>query len=123
MRRILSEKANHTDEDLYWPANYLAKKGDLDGLKELSTGKYEESCLQYATSMELFGRWQYRPGIPYLVDRALHFACLNIVISAEHSLQELYPDAPKDFEHLSEMQHYYCARARKDGFGVKCKTQ
>jgi hypothetical protein len=125
MRAVLKAgcciKGEGVDEgEFYWVVNYLAKKGDPAALKELDTGKYYYNCLQYAPSVELFGKWKYRPAIPYLVDTALNAACLNIVDAAEHSLQALYPDAPRDFKELSEMQRYYCDRARRDGFDVKC---
>src|SRR4029077_10483942 len=114
MKRVLSERIED-GEDLYWPVNYLAKIGDSAALKELSTGRYRgQGCMQYETSVRLFGKWRYRPAIPYLVETALHDACLNIVDAAQKSLHAMYADSPKDFNTLEDMQHYFCGRAQAD---------
>jgi hypothetical protein len=120
MRRIVSERVRD-GEDRYWPVNYLAKKCDQVALKELASGRYrDQGSLQYQTSVELFGKCQYRPAIPYLVNSAVYDWSSNIIIAADHSLHALYPDGPKDFSKLNEMQKYFCNRARQDGFKVKC---
>jgi len=123
MRRILSERMSRKD-DHYWAVNYLAKKCDENALKILSSGRYRYlGSLQYQTSVELFGKCQYRPAIPYLVGTAVYDFSLNIVIAADHSLHALYPDGPKNFDRLEEMQHYFCGRAKQEGFRVKCSTE
>ena len=123
MSRIVAERVKD-GEDRYWPVNYLAKKCDNAALKELSSGRYRnQGSLQYETSVELFGKCSYRPAIPYLVDTAVYDFSFNIVIAADHSLHALYTDAPKDFKYLEEMQHYFCGRAKQEGFRVHCKTQ
>jgi len=123
MRRILSERVTRKD-DHYWAVNYLAKKCDRAALKQLSTGRYRGlGSLQYETSVELFGKCGYRPAIPYLVDTAVYDWSLNIVIAADHSLHALYPDGPKDFDKLDEMQKYFCGRARNEGFKVHCRVK
>jgi hypothetical protein len=123
MKRVVAESVKD-GEDRYWPVNYLAKKCDEHGLKELSTGRYRnQGSLQYETSVELFGKCGYRPAIPYLADTAVYDFSFNIVIAADHSLHALYPDGPQDFKHLEEMQHYFCGRAKQEGFRVHCKTQ
>lgn len=120
MRRVVAEKAND-GEERYWPVNYLAKKCDPTGLKELSTGRYRnQGSLQYQTSVELFGKCKYRPAVPYLVDSALHDASLNIVDAADNSLHALFPDSPREFESLEKEQTYFCGRAHRDGFKVTC---
>jgi hypothetical protein len=120
MQRVLAERIED-GEDLYWPVNYLAKKCDQAALKELATGRYRgQGCMQYETSVRLFGSCRYRPAIPYLVDTAVYDACLNITESADFSLHQLYRDAPSDFPKLEQMQKYFCDRARKDGFKVRC---
>jgi hypothetical protein len=122
MRRVISEHVKD-GEDQYWPVNYLAKKGDATALKELATGRYrDQGCLQYETSVALFGKWKYRPAIPYLVGTALYDECLNIPAAAEASLREMYPDSPQ-FDQLEQMQRYFCGRAKKDGFRVKCNEK
>jgi hypothetical protein len=122
MRRVVAEHVRD-GEDRYWPINYLAKKCDQNALKELSTGRYRnQGSLQYETSVELFGKCGYRPATPYLVDTAVYDWSFNIAIAADHSLHELYPDGPKDFDKLDEMQKYFCGRAKKEGFKVRCKV-
>jgi hypothetical protein len=119
MRRVVVERKGGVDR--YWPVNYLAKQCDLTALKKLSSGRYDnQNSLQYATSLELFGKCKYRPAIPYLVTTATHDVSLNIVAAAEHSLQALYPDHPKDFGTLEEEQEYYCTRARQEGLKLRC---
>ena len=123
MRQILSARVKD-GEDRYWPVNYLAKKCDPAALKELSRGSYRnQGSLQYQTSVELFGKCKYRPAIPYLVDTAVYDWSFNIAIAADHSLHALYPDGPKDFDKLAEMQQYFCTRARGEGFKVHCNSK
>ncbi len=107
MRRVISEHVKD-GEDRYWPVNYLAEQGDAAALKELATGWYRnQGCLQYETSVVLFGKWKYRPAVPYLVGTALYDGCLNIPAAAEASLREMYPDSP-EFDQLKQMQRYFC---------------
>jgi hypothetical protein len=123
MRRALSERVED-GEDLYWPVNYLAKVGDSAALKELSTGRYRnQGCMQYETSVALFGKWQYRPAIPYLVGTAMYDYCGNVIDSAEQSLHALYPGSPKRFDKLEDMQRYFCGRAQREGFQLKCDAR
>jgi hypothetical protein len=120
MRRIVVERVDDGEDD-YFPVNYMAKKCYPRALKELTTGKYRnQGSMQYETSVELFGKCNYRPAIPYLVGTAIHDFSFNIIEAADHSLHKLYPDSPKDFEELAVMQKYYCDRAHQEGFKVKC---
>jgi hypothetical protein len=123
MRRVLSERPED-GEALYWPVNYLAKIGDLAALKELSTGRYRsQGCMQYQTSVALFGKWRYRPAIPYLVEIAMYDFCGNIIDAAEESLHAMYRDSPKHFDKLEDMQRYFCGRAQKEGLEVHCEAR
>jgi hypothetical protein len=120
MRRIVAEKIEDGEDD-YFPVNYLAKQCDPQALEKLSTGVYrDQGSLQYQTSVELFGKCKFHPAIPYLVGTALHDMSFNIVAAAEDSLHKLYPDAPKNFRQLADMQKYFCDRAHQEGFKVKC---
>lgn len=122
MQRVFSADVND-GEDLYWPTNYLSKKCYEPALKRLSTGRYRnQGCMQYETSVRSFGKCRYRPAIPYLVDTANYDMCLNVVDASERSLHLLYPDAPKEFKKLDDMQNYFCNRARKEGFKVSCAS-
>jgi hypothetical protein len=123
MQKVLIERKKD-GEDFYWPANYLAKKCDPIGLKELSSGRHRnQGSLQYETTLVLFGKCQYRPAIPYLAGVALYDFSFNVVGAAEESLESLYPDHPKKFDTLEEEQKYYCGRAKKEGFRVVCKSK
>ena len=123
MKRVFTDAAEDGD-DLYWPTNYLAKKCDPAALKQLSTGRYRgQGCMQYETSVKLFGKCKYRPAIPYLAETAVHDACLNIVVAADRSLHAMYRDAPKDFDKLEKMQTYFCSRAHEEGFSVHCNSK
>jgi hypothetical protein len=123
MNRVFAQRVKD-GEDRYWPTNYLAKKCDASALKELSTGRYRgQGCMQYETSVKLFGKCKYRPAIPYLAETAVHDACLNVVDAADRSLHTMYPDAPKDFDKLEEMQAFFCSRAHQEGFNVHCDSK
>jgi hypothetical protein len=123
MRKVLAESKGE-DEDLYWPANYLAKRCAPDGLKWLSSKpQRSQGCMQFATTIPLFGKCRYRPAIPYLISSSLGDACLNIVDAAEVDLRTMYPHSPKEFDSIADMQKYYCARARKEGFDVQCRSK
>jgi len=118
MKRAMA--AHPKDGEDYWPVNYLSKKCDLPALKQLSGGRYRhQGCIQYSTSVELFGKCQYRPAIPYLIQDATNDICFNIVESAENSLRALYPGSPKRFETVEDMQQYFARRAQHEGFKVK----
>jgi len=123
MRRILTEHKEEAEE-LYWPANYLAKKCDPDGLKWLSSQKgRSQNCMQFATTVPLFGKCHYRQAIPYLVKYSLNDACLNVTDAAVHDLWEMYPHSPKEFNSIEEMQHYFCGRAKREGVKVDCDSK
>ncbi|WP_157439980.1 hypothetical protein [Terracidiphilus gabretensis] len=122
MRRVVRER-RFDGEDLYWPANYLAKKCDPLGLAWLQTGRgRNQGGLQYETTLELFGRCGHRAAIPLLLEALDDFSG-NVVNGGEVSLEALYPDHPKDATGLQEEQTYYCRRAKKEGFKVRCSAE
>jgi hypothetical protein len=103
-------------EDLYYPLNYLAKRCDSAALGVLSgrgKGDYKgyPGCLQWTTTVELFGKCKYSPAIPYLI-RSINAACMNIGIAAVDDLRAMFPGSP-DFKNYSpeEIQHYFRSRA------------
>ncbi len=120
MQKVLA--AGRGDEDaLYWSADYLAKRCDLAGLKWLSERQGRpEGCLVWTHSVALFGKCHFRPAIPYIIDNSIHDACLNIDDEGFKDLRQFFPDSPRQFKSVEEMQNYYCARARKEGFRVQC---
>jgi len=122
MQRVLVERLKD-GEDYYWPANYLAKKCNPLGLKELSKGNHRnQGCLQYQSTVRLFGKCEFRPAIPYLVESAIYDFCGNITDAAIDDLHALYPHSPKSFHRLEDAQRYYCGRAKQEGLKVDCDS-
>jgi hypothetical protein len=121
MRKVLSESKGQDDE-AYWPANYLAKQCAPDGLKWISDRPQRmQGCIQFQTSIPLFGKCHYRPAIPYLINSSLDDACLNIVDAAATDLAKMYPHSPKGFDSIREMRQYFCGRAKQEGFKIACE--
>jgi hypothetical protein len=125
MRKILAERVDD-GENRFYPVAYLARKCDPVALKELSSGRYPawgiNVDVKYQLNRAVFGKCQYRPAIPYLVDRAIYDASLNRLGAAVDSLQALYPDSPTQFDSGEDMQRYFCGRARQEGFRVRCES-
>ena len=112
-RRLVSRRFDD-GESLYYPLNYLAKLCDPAALSILSgggKGGYEgyPGCLQWSTTVKLFGKCKYRKAIPFLID-SLTAACMNIGDAADGSLRQLFPGAPQ-FHSAEEAQKYYRRRA------------
>jgi len=117
-----SRLRDNTDEDNYYVAEYLAKRGNRKALEILNRHYFEHgvfgwpvSSMQLAYTAELFGVHGYRPAIPNLVN-SLDAAVLNLAWSAEGALELLYPDAPK-FKNSGECRAYFATRAAKE-FGA-----
>lgn len=123
MRDVLARKLDD-GEGLYYPANYLAKRCDPEALKILSSGgARNQGCLQFASTVESFGRCKYRSAIPYLVSSGLNDICGNIAEAAANALRTMYPNAPQTFDSPEAAQAFYCKAARKEGFTLECKTE
>jgi hypothetical protein len=106
-------------EELYYPLNYLAKRCDsaaLGALSGNSKGGYKgyPGCMQWATTVELFGKCKYKPSIPYLIN-SITAACMNIGIAAVTDLKNFYPGSP-DFQNYSpeQIQQYFQRRVEKE---------
>jgi hypothetical protein len=106
-------------EELYYPLNYLAKRCDPEALRELSGNgrvayKGYPGCLQWATTVKLFGQCNYRPAIPFLIG-SINAACMNIGIAAVESLEKMYPRSPSfDKYSIDEIQRYFERRAASE---------
>jgi hypothetical protein len=122
MQRVVRER-KYDGEDLYWPANFLAKQCDAIGLNWLRNGRgRNQGGMQYQTTLELFGKCDYRPAIPLLVEELDDFSG-NIISASEDSLDTLYSDHPENLETLESIQKYYCGRAKQEGFKVNCDSK
>lgn len=117
-KQLMVEKYDD-GEELYYPLNYLAKRCNPDALRILSgdgRGGYGgyPGCMQWGTTVELFGKCKYKPAIPYLID-SVTAACLNIGYAAINDLRTMYPDSP-DFKgySLEKIQQYFQQRAAAD---------
>jgi len=120
MRKVIASKIDD-GESRYYPVNYLAKKCDRNALSALRGNDYnKQNSLQWATSLELFGKCAYRPAIPFLVE-LVNSADLNIAIAAGDSLDKLYPSHP-DLKSPDIAKQYYCRRAAAEGFKVDCSV-
>jgi hypothetical protein len=67
--------------------------------------------MQWGTIVELFGKCNYRPAIPYLIS-SVNAACLNIGIAAVEDLRKIYPGSPnfKDYS-PEQIEQYFRHRA------------
>jgi len=114
-KRLVAERFDD-GEELYYPLNYLAKRCDTNALRILSGdghGGYKgyPGCMQWGTTVELFGKCKYRPAIPYVID-SINAACMNIGIAAVEDLRKMYRGSP-DFKHysLEGIEQYFRHRA------------
>ncbi len=122
MQKVVRKQV-YDGEDLYWPANYLAKKCDPLGLSWLRTGRgRNQGGLQYETTLELFGKCHYRQAIPLLVEALYDFSG-NVILGAENSLDALYTDHPEKLDTLDDIEKYYCGRAKQEGYKVNCQLK
>ena len=93
---------------MYYCLNYLAKRGDIEALSILNDNyfSFPVSSLQLSYTAELFGRFKYKPATNNLII-SLGAMVINLAEAALESLQEMYPDAPRDFESFEEAQKYF----------------
>jgi len=104
----LSEKE---DEESYYVASYLAKRGNAAALSTLNRHyfHYPVSSWQWSYTVEFFGKFKYVPATTNLVE-SLDAASLNLSAAACNALQEIYPDSPRHFEGPTEAKNYYIKR-------------
>ena len=114
-RRIYDNFANRLDdkedEESYYVANYLAKRGNTTALATLNRHyfQYPVSSLQWSYTAELFGKNRYMPAATNLVE-SLDAASLNLSSAACNALQEIFPDSPRHFTGPIEAKDYYIKR-------------
>jgi hypothetical protein len=114
-RQLVAEKYDD-GEELYYPLNYLAKRCETNALRILSgdgKGGYKgyPGCMQWAKTVDLFGKCKYRPAIPYLLN-SIDAACMNIGAAAVDDLRTMYPGSPSFADSsLQQIEEYYRKRA------------
>ena len=114
-RRIYDNFANRLDdkedEESYYIANYLAKRGNTAALATLNRHyfQYPVSSWQWSYTVELFGKYRYMPATTNLVE-SLDAAFLNLSGAACNALQEIFPDSPRHFRGPTEAKNYYSKR-------------
>jgi HEAT repeat protein len=111
-RSRLSEKE---DEEACYITIYVAETGDTKALEILNRHyfQYPVSSWQWADTVELFGKFGYRPAIPNLVD-SLNAASLNLACAACASLKQLYLDAPRELSGPTSAREYFSKRAGEE---------
>lgn len=97
-----------TDEITYYRVNYLAKLGDTQALKVLNDnyGEYPVSSVQWANSVEQFGKYKYKPAVPNLIASLDHMS-LNVVSAAGQSLAQIYSVSTDQFHSTDEVKEYF----------------
>ena len=114
-RRIYDNFANRLDdkedEESYYIANYLAKRGNTAALATLNRHyfQYPVSSWQWSYTVELLGKYRYMPATTNLVE-SLNAASLNLSGAACNALQEIFPDSPRHFTGPAEAKNYYTQR-------------
>lgn len=109
MRSILDE-----DKDDWYRWNYVAELGDRRALARLAKKcSYPIPSYVWAKTLDQFGKYKYRPAIPCLI-QWVDAASLNAAGSAYASLQQLYPDAPKDLPTPEDARVYFEKQYRQE---------
>lgn len=117
-RRIYDAFAGRLDdkeeEESYYVAHYLAKRGNTAALATLNRHyfKYPVSSWQWSYTAELFGKYRYMPAASNLVE-SLDAASLNVSAAACNALREMFPDSPRYFSGPTEARAHYIERLSK----------
>jgi hypothetical protein len=99
------------DEESYYVASYLAKKGNTNALATLNRHyfQYPVSSWQWSYTVEIFGKFRYIPAATNLVE-SLDAASLNVSAAACNALHKFYPDSPSHFSGPAQAREYYIKR-------------
>jgi hypothetical protein len=86
-----------TEDNNYFPLQYLAQRCDRDALRELNrpanfAGSYPVACMQWQYTLSAFGKCGYKAAVAHLAI-SLEAACLNSVDAAQRSLRRLLPQS------------------------------
>jgi len=98
----------------YYAAQYLAQRGDRRALSIMNQNyfKYPVSSAAWASTVQLFGKYRYRPAISHLIE-SIDAASVNVAAAAVESLQLLFPGSPSEFKSVAEAKKYFRERARR----------
>jgi hypothetical protein len=125
MRRIAFENLrNEPDGEPRWYAlQSLAEHCDERALARLNRDQnwkdgYPIGCMWWTSTVRQFGKCQYRPAIPHLIEYTNTVACLNISEAAIESLEELYPGKCKDAKTLNATRDCYSRAYRGEKHSV-----
>jgi hypothetical protein len=113
------------DEESYYVASYLAKRGNSAALSTLNRHyfQYPVSSWQWSYTVELFGKFRYMPAATNLVESLDAAASLNLSAAACDALGEIYPDSPRHFEGPTEAKNYYIKRFIEAPHYYRCTRQ
>ncbi|MBI2526321.1 MAG: hypothetical protein HYV93_10090 [Candidatus Rokubacteria bacterium] len=95
----------------YYAAQYLAQRGDRRALSIMNQNyfKYPVSSAAWASTVQLFGKYRYRPAISHLIE-SIDAASVNVAAAAVESLQLLFPGSPSEFKSAAEAKKYFRER-------------
>jgi hypothetical protein len=84
-----------TEDNNYFPLQYLAQRCDPDAMRELNrpdnfAGSYPIACMQWQYTLSAFGKCGYKDAIAHLA-MSLDAACVNNIDAAQRSLRQLMP--------------------------------
>jgi len=101
------------DEESYYIADYLARRGNTGALATLNRHyyRYPVSSWQWSYTVELLGKYRYKPATTNLV-KSLDAASLNVSAAACNGLQDIFPDSPRHFSGPTEAKNYYLKRLK-----------
>jgi len=111
--RIQKYFERYASADITWPMylcqNYLAERGDVGALKTLNDNyfKYPTSSAQWACTVALFGKFNYEPAIPNIIE-TIDAVSLNLASASIESLKQFYPkEKYPDMAPAEEWQEYF----------------
>ena len=114
-KAFLSRLSEEEDEESYYVANYLAKRGVTEALDVLNRHYYQYpvSSVQWSVTASLFGKYKYRGAASNLVE-SLDAASLNLAGAACDSLQKIFPDSPRHFNGPTAARVYFAKRVDEE---------
>lgn len=103
------------EEESYLIANYLAERGNTKALAVLNKHYYQYpiSSWEWSSTVELFGKYQYRPAVSNLID-SLDAASLNVSGAACDALRQIFPGSPRSFRGPTEAEQYFIIRLNEN---------